>query len=557
MAHVHTDVVCHPREYLDFVSVEPLVAQNTFKTASPDRSAPPALLEVKHLLPQPFWTGAASAIACYWRVWELSFKNIRRVHAGNHFVAPYIDTAFNDCLFMWDSCFILMYCKYGARAFSFQKTLDNLYAKQHPDGFISREVTCWTGQDRFHRYDPVSTGPNILAWCEWEYFINFGDEERLRRVFPPLLAYHKWHARHRTWPDGAYHSCGLACGMDNQPRTLPGDNALNDHSFMAWIDATSQALISARLLVRMAEHLGAFAAPFERDVAACRLEVERLSRYVHEHMWNAETRMYCDRRLRTSDHVPEHSSTRSIGAYWTLLADAVAPERLPLFLEALHDPALFNRPVRTPALAATDASYTASGGYWNGGVWPPTNYMLLRGLTQAGQTDLAADIGANYVAGVTSLFEDTGTVWENMAPEFVSGRAAAGQPSKPDFCGWSGIGPVAVLLEYVFGIRPDVPRREIVWDVRLLDEFGVEQYPYGPDGTLSLKCAARREYAQEPVVTITSTVPVRLRLRWGGRACTEGGVDTRPAHAADVMQCERVIDVVPVAAGIRSDASSS
>lgn len=37
--------------------------------------------------------------------------------------------------------------------------------------------------------------------------------------------------RNRTWPDGSYWSNGLACGMDNQPRTLPTDNPWTDHSF--------------------------------------------------------------------------------------------------------------------------------------------------------------------------------------------------------------------------------------------------------------------------------------------------------------------------------------
>jgi hypothetical protein len=79
-------------------------------------------------------------------------------------IPPSRPRAVNSCLFMWDSCFILKGLRYGSRAFNFQRTLDNLYAKQHPDGFISREIQEWDGQDRFHRFDPASTGPNILAW---------------------------------------------------------------------------------------------------------------------------------------------------------------------------------------------------------------------------------------------------------------------------------------------------------------------------------------------------------------------------------------------------------
>lgn len=51
---------------------------------------------------------------------------------------------------MWDSCFILLFARYGCRAFNFQRTLDNLYAKQHADGFICRYVpSSW--HDGTHR----------------------------------------------------------------------------------------------------------------------------------------------------------------------------------------------------------------------------------------------------------------------------------------------------------------------------------------------------------------------------------------------------------------------
>lgn len=51
------------------------------------------------------------------------------------------------------------------------------------------------------------------------------------------------------------------------------------------------------------------------------------------------------------------------------------------------------------------------------------------------------------------VFVDTGTIWENLAPELLvggPGRQAAAVPgdiSKGDFVGWGGIGPVAVFFE--------------------------------------------------------------------------------------------------------------
>jgi hypothetical protein len=33
-----------------------------------------------------------------------------------------------------------------------------------------------------------------LSWEEWEYFKNFGDVQRVKNVFFPLLGYHRWYA---------------------------------------------------------------------------------------------------------------------------------------------------------------------------------------------------------------------------------------------------------------------------------------------------------------------------------------------------------------------------
>src|SRR5690606_9831887 len=114
-------------------------------------------------------------------------------------------------------------------------------------------------------------------------------------------------------------------------------------------------------------------------------------------------------------------------------------DRLAGFVAHLENPAEFNRPHRVPSLAADEPGYCSDGGYWRGGVWPPTQYMVLRGLTRTGHHDLAHDIACNHVDCVTRTFRDTATLWENYAPE----RAAPGNPARPDFVGWAGIGPVA------------------------------------------------------------------------------------------------------------------
>ena len=139
--------------------------------------------------------------------------------------------------------------------------------------------------------------------------------------------------------------------------------------------------------------------------------------------------------------------------------------------------------------------------------------MVLRGLTQVNENDLAHEIALNHVENVVQVFRDTNTLWENYAPE----KSAPGKPAKDNFVGWSGLGPIAVLLEYVLGIRADVPQNQIVWDVRLLEEHGVKQYPFGTDGVLDLYCACRNSGEAEPQITVKSNVPVSILVHWAGQ----------------------------------------
>jgi hypothetical protein len=479
----------------------PLVAENTFLAMTPDDMPVPDYAASRALLPDPHWSGHGADIDCYWKAWELAFGNLGRPTPENGFVSSYIDTAFNGHLFLWDSAFILMFGRYGSRAFNFQRTLDNFYAKQHPDGFICREIDMVDGQDCFHRHDPSSTGPNVLPWSEWEYYLNFGDRDRLARTFPVLLAYHRWLRDYRTWPDGSYWSCGWACGMDNQPRVPRGYSPAHSPAHQTWADACFHAILSARLLLQTGRELGR-----QAELADLEEEIDRLSHFADEQLWHEPTAFYYDRRRDGS----LASGIRTVGAYWALLADVVRPDRLNRFIAHLEDPRQFNRPHRVPSLSAEHPAYRADGDYWCGGVWPSTQYMILRGLTHVGHDRLAHEIACNHVENVTRVFQETGTLWENYAPE----KAAPGNPARPDFVGWGGLAPITVLFEYVFGLRPNVPTQTLTWDVRLLDAHGVDRYPWGQNGALSLHCAARRTADEQPVITVKSNTPLAVEIHW-------------------------------------------
>lgn len=232
------------------------VEKNPFLHMPPEEKPLPVYGEIKDKLPKPIWEGHADAIACYYKTWEIAFRNLRTPNGEAGFVSNFIDTAFNGYLFMWDSSFIVMFGRYASHIFNFQKTLDNFYSHQHRDGFICREICETQNGEQFHRDDPASTGPNIMPWSEWEYYQITGDKERLDKIFYPLLAYHKWLQLNHTWRDGSYWSTGLACGMDNQPRVQNGYSHLTSHGHAIWVDTCIHMVMSGKILIEIGKITG-------------------------------------------------------------------------------------------------------------------------------------------------------------------------------------------------------------------------------------------------------------------------------------------------------------
>lgn len=485
-----------------------LVQENSFRNTWDYRTPLPDFETAKEKqLPVPEWEGHPEVIDCYWGTWKLAWRNIRVPNMENKFLAPYMGTAFNGAVFLWDSSFIVQFADYARHAVPFIRTLECFYTKQHEDGYICREISETTGLDRWEKHRPRATGPNILAWAEWLHYQRSGDVGRLEKVFPALLAYHRWMRLHRSWPDGSYWSCNLATGMDNQPR-FDDEPALriDHHSYMTWIDACAHALLSAETLNKMAEIIGR-----EQETTDLEQEARFLRHFIDNQLWNDSIAFYCDRKRDGT-----LLNLKSIGAYWLLLTGAVPAERLPLFLANLTDETEFNRPHRVPSISASSPEYSPTGDYWQGAVWCPTNYMVLRGLEHRGEQALAHDIGRNHLENVVEVWQKTGSLWENYAPEFAS----PGTPAHADFVGWTGVAPIAVLFEQVFGIRPDIPANRLTLDVRLQDAYQVQRYPFG-DHLLDLRIERRERSDAKPTVTLKTTTSLILELHW------PGGTETR------------------------------
>ncbi|MGC4094949.1 MAG: trehalase family glycosidase [Polyangiaceae bacterium] len=501
----------------------PTYVDNVFAEENPFRTKPrrnvehwPTFEAARAELPRPHYPARPEVLDCYYLCWQIAFANFRRATELNGFVSDFSSTMYADSLFMWDSVFITLFGRYGDRVWKFQNTLDNFYAKQHPDGGICRQFREDDGSECFSRFDPAGTGPNVLGWSEWEYFQATRDEERLAQVFPALVAYGQWYRRYRTWPNGSYWGTGMASGMDNQPRTPEGAHRGFDHAHRTWVDTNMQQLLANRVLLDMADVLDR-----RKEVSDFAEENAALIPWINQYLWDERTGFYHDLERDQS----RITSVKTIGAYWALLADVVPPERLERFVSHLQVEGEFNRLHRVPSLSADTDGYDPDGGLWLGGVWAPTNYMVLSGLRRHGYEALANEIAHNHFFHVVDSFARTDCIWEHFAPD-----APAKGRGRNNFVGWTGITPIAVLFEYVLGLRPDPSRRRLVWHINSCDEMGVDRFPFGRSATLDLRVEKRVSPNDPPVLQVRSDVPLEIELNWAGGKETRRVAASAPAR---------------------------
>ncbi|WP_420378417.1 MGH1-like glycoside hydrolase domain-containing protein [Gilvibacter sp.] len=407
----------------------------------------------------------------YDKALEITKSKVRGGDSEPFFKEPFIDAAFSPNIFLWDTCFMCCFAKYHIDELPVYQALDNFYDRQEADGYICREYR-QTGEPLWPKTHPVSINPPLLAWAEWELYRVSQNKQRLEEVYPILLKNFDFHVNTYQMEDGLFYGDTLGMGMDNIPRQ-PRDweptegNGLTHHELGEKLAAmnesaevklnyfikeyvnTKQGIWNTQArLVDFSAQMGMFALQLidiaeaigqTDEVARLKAFHSKLKTDINTLCWSEEDQFYYD--LGFGKQVVR----RHIGMYWMLLGELVPQERMESFLGYLSDPKEFYRLTPLPALSAADPDYVGWGDYWLGGVWAPTVYMVLKGLERIGKDELAKDLATKVYRSVATVFEATGTFWENYAPDLV----AYGMPAKKDFCGWTALIPIAVYKEFI------------------------------------------------------------------------------------------------------------
>jgi len=294
--------------------------------------------------------------------------------------------------------------------------------------------------------------------------------------------------------------------MDDSPRTprLPDAG-----KFFDWIDLSCQMVLSFKMLSKMHGVLGN-----EQRAAYWQNKAEEVGKIINDELWCQRTQFYHDRMLPMN-----FVASKTAAGFWPLLAGICNEQRRDALVKHLLDEREFNRHTPVPSLSADDPNYSPEGVYWRGGVWAPTNYMITRGLTKADKADVAHAIAMKYLTVLTRTYNNyqPNTLWENYCPEDDKPGLTAynGEVVRGDFVGWTGLGPIAMLIENILGIEINVPAKKITWEIRLTEEHGISGLRFGKWGRVNLICKERDSLDTPAEVEVSCDENITVYIKRG------------------------------------------
>ena len=468
----------------------------------------------RNWLPQPIFEREPGYAELYWKAWEIAYDHVMEKDGIPQ--SPYMDEAFSDSVvWIWDTCFMALFCKYAPDRFPGVETFNNFYVPFHTEAFTDGSF-------------PLSIqhpdNPPLFAWAEHDNYLFTANTTHIRE----LLTRTQYLQKHFHWFDDiekgwqfdfkggssvpvakcttelGYRWGGCESGMDNTPRKRDG----------LWIDAIAQQGLAALSIYRMAERVG------ERAIASeWQAKHEAIKSRVNAHYWDDEDGIYYD----ISTDGKQFLKVKTPASYWPMLAEMCSPEQARMMVQHIADPETFGGDRPWATVARDDEAFAEpDGDYWRGGIWLPTAYMATKALEKYGfhaEADGAAEKLLSHMLRTYKTVEPH-TIWECYSPtrDYPSIRDG-GHVVREDFCGWSALGPISMFIENVLGFHHvDAGKKCVEWRLHQEGRHGVKNLRFG-------EIVADIIYDGKDTISVVTDAPFTLAIN-GTEHAVEKGVSS-------------------------------
>jgi hypothetical protein len=424
--------------------------------------------------PEPVFDREPGFVELYWKACELACAHV--LYQPGMPQSPYMDEAFSDdTIWIWDTCFMSLYCRYAPKPLPGVESLLNFYAPIH-DGVVPEVLNIKRKLAVQH-----PDNPPLFAWVEWQYYQMTGDKARVKWLLEDKHYLQKHYAWFNSLKRGerfpwarlpayiqpqklGFQWSGIASGMDNSPRFT------ND---VLALDALAQQGLAAKYIARLAE-----AIDDDKLASEYQKEYKRIKDLVNGHYWDAQDGFYYD----LMPDGKTFSKVRTPASFWPVLAGMATPSQVAKMANHVRDPQDLGGAVPWVSLSRSDKAFDGqTGNYWRGAVWMPTAYMGIRALTENGQEDLADASAEAVLYHMYRTYRDyePHTIWECYNPLTPQPAMHGTERVRPDFCGWSALGPISLFIENVIGLHSvDAQHRIVEWRIHQTGRHGIRRFQF-------------------------------------------------------------------------------
>ena len=389
-------------------------------------------------------------VTLYNKAWDLAKLHIKSYDGLPQ--SPYIDEAFDEkTIWIWDTAFMLHFFKYAPHNFPGIESLNNFYEPIHDTIKIPLRIE-------------IPDNPPLFAWTEYDFYKLSGDTKHIKK----LLYKKRYLQKHFEWFDNVAQGTIIAnsaetwikkdpngylweggrSGMDNTPRGRKGNSAIKDrpnNPNMLWIDAIAQQGLSALNLYKLFTSIGD-----KTEANLWKSKYDTIKNKVNKLYWNQKDGIYYDIDKNTLQ--PMKLITPA--SYWPMLAEMCDSVQAKNMIKHIKNPETLGGKVPWTTIPRNDIDFTPDGGYWRGSVWVPTAYMGIKAIQKYGYLDLARDNSIAIIEHMSTTYRQYSphTIWECYNPtEAKPAKNIYGNDVRPDFCGWSALAPISLMIENVIG----------------------------------------------------------------------------------------------------------
>jgi len=399
-------------------------------------------------------------VALYDESWILVRDFWKKGTSANGLRGRYFTHPDSTRINQFDACFSTFFLVYSNRIYPVLSLLDNFYSKQEDSGAIRGEYGQKDGKPIRSKDNPKGVLPPLFAWAEFNIYHKLGVKKRIREVLPVLERYYEWIETTFRKENGLYSVPLAATMMENSPRD----------GMHFPIDFNSQMALAALYMSELADIVNDKDTNYKYKKAYFSLKTK-----INTLMWDERDGFYFD-----LDSNEKRLKVKTVASFWPLIAEIPNEARGELVIEHLVDPREFGIENPFPTLAVKDKRYDPIGMGFRGSVYPPFDYMIIKGLEKYKRHDLAREFAIRHMYHVLDgLYPNTGkkgSLYEAYAPHTEGPAKWPGKKGFPRtmFLPYTALTTISLMLENIIGLNISLPRKTVNWTIPTLEHMGIE-----------------------------------------------------------------------------------